>query len=168
MTDKQERFCREYLIDHNATQAAIRAGFSKKTANEQGSRLLANVNISKRLQQLTAPVFKKLEVTHERITEELAKIAFLDVSSMYDKDGNLLRIIDMPEDTRRAVAGIRVTRRTMGDEEMVIDTTTDLKISDKQVALDKLGKHLDYYEKDSSSKPTQTIVNIERPGRKNK
>lgn len=52
MTDKQARFCEEYMIDLNATQAAIRAGYSPKTANEQAARLLANVSIQNRIAQL--------------------------------------------------------------------------------------------------------------------
>lgn len=51
LTDKQARFVEEYLIDLNATQAAIRAGYSEKTANEQGSRLLANVSIQVAIQE---------------------------------------------------------------------------------------------------------------------
>lgn len=51
MTDKQKRFCDEYLIDANATQAAIRAGYSSKTANEQGARLLANVSVKKYIEE---------------------------------------------------------------------------------------------------------------------
>ena len=51
MTDKQERFCEEYMIDLNATQAAIRAGYSPKTANEQGSQLLAKLSIQNRIAQ---------------------------------------------------------------------------------------------------------------------
>jgi len=62
-TDKQEKFCQEYLIDMNATQAAIRAGFSKKTANEQGSQLLAKLSIKKRIQELADQNAAAAEVT---------------------------------------------------------------------------------------------------------
>ena len=61
MTDKQARFCEEYMIDLNATQAAIRAGYSPKTANEQAARLLANVSIQNRIAQLQA------EPPHRRV-----------------------------------------------------------------------------------------------------
>lgn len=68
---KQERFCLEYVIDCNGTQAAIRAGYSKKTANEQASRLLANVNIKARVEELQAKTTKKLEITREDILSRL-------------------------------------------------------------------------------------------------
>lgn len=71
LNKKQERFCLEYVIDCNGTQAAIRAGYSKKTANEQASRLLANVNIKARVEELQAKTTKKLEITREDILSRL-------------------------------------------------------------------------------------------------
>ena len=63
MTDKQARFCEEYMIDLNATQAAIRAGYSPKTANEQAARLLANVSIQNRIAQLQAEQSRRTGVS---------------------------------------------------------------------------------------------------------
>ena len=67
MTDKQKRFCDEYLIDCNATQAAIRAGYSKKTANEQGNRLLANVSVK-------AYIDERLEQLHSEKTADAQEV----------------------------------------------------------------------------------------------
>ena len=67
MTDKQKRFCDEYLIDCNATQAAIRAGYSKKTANEQGNRLLANVSVK-------AYIDERLEQMHTKKTADAQEV----------------------------------------------------------------------------------------------
>lgn len=67
MTDKQKRFCDEYLIDCNATQAAIRAGYSKKTANEQGNRLLANVSVR-------AYIDERLEQLHTKKTADAQEV----------------------------------------------------------------------------------------------
>ena len=67
MTDKQKRFCDEYLIDCNATQAAIRAGYSKKTANEQGTRLLANVSVK-------AYIDERLEQLHSEKTADAQEV----------------------------------------------------------------------------------------------
>ena len=67
MTDKQKRFCDEYLIDCNATQAAIRAGYSKKTANEQGNRLLANVSVK-------AYIDERLEQLHSKKTADAQEV----------------------------------------------------------------------------------------------
>jgi hypothetical protein len=62
LTAKQELFCREYAVDHNATQAAVRAGYSPHTANEQGARLLANVSVRERVRELTEARQEKLDV----------------------------------------------------------------------------------------------------------
>lgn len=67
MTDKQKRFCDEYLIDCNATQAAIRAGYSQKTANEQGNRLLANVSVK-------AYIDERLEQLHTKKTADAQEV----------------------------------------------------------------------------------------------
>ena len=75
MTDKQARFCEEYMIDLNATQAAIRAGYSPKTANEQAARLLANVSIQNRIAQLQAEQSRRTGVSADRVVRELAKVA---------------------------------------------------------------------------------------------
>ncbi len=63
LTAKQERFCREYLVDMNATQAAKRAGYSPRTANEQGARLLANASVKPRIAELQAEVSERLDIT---------------------------------------------------------------------------------------------------------
>lgn len=79
LTPKQERFVAEYLIDLNATQAAIRAGYSQKTAQQQGSRLLLNVLVQEAIAKGREKTAAKLEITKERIVDELAKIAFADI-----------------------------------------------------------------------------------------
>ena len=85
MTDKQARFCEEYMIDLNATQAAIRAGYSPKTAREQAPRLLANVSIQNRIAQLQAEQSRRTGVSADRVVRELAKIAFANASDLIDR-----------------------------------------------------------------------------------
>lgn len=80
LTAKQERFCREYIIDLNATQAAIRAGYSEKTAAEQGVRLLRNVKVKEKIQYLQRKLTKRVEITQENIVNELASIGFAEPS----------------------------------------------------------------------------------------
>lgn len=72
LTDRQARFCEEYLIDLNATQAAIRTGYSEKTANEQGARLLANVSVQEKIAELKAERAKRTEMTQDSVIQELA------------------------------------------------------------------------------------------------
>ena len=78
MTAKQERFVEEYLIDLNATQAAIRAGYSPKTANEQGARLLAKVSVQTAISKAQAERSRRTGINQDRVIRELAKVAFLN------------------------------------------------------------------------------------------
>ena len=114
MTDKQARFCEEYMIDLNATQAAIRAGYSPKTANEQAARLLANVSIQNRIAQLQAEQSRRTGVSADRVVRELAKVAF-DLA---------------------AVQSVKV--KTFGEDGL----EQEVKLADKLKALDLLGRHL--------------------------
>ena len=68
---KRERFCREYVIDLNATQAAIRAGYSAKTANRIASAMLSKVDVSSRVSELQDPIIQGLEITHESVLREI-------------------------------------------------------------------------------------------------
>ena len=74
LTPKQQRFVEEYLIDLNATQAAIRAGYSEKTANEQGSRLLANVSISEAIAEAQNKRTERTEITQDYVLTNIQKV----------------------------------------------------------------------------------------------
>ena len=125
MTDKQERFCEEYMIDLNATQAAIRAGYSPKTANEQGSQLLAKLSIQNRIAQLQA----------DRVVRELAKVAFVNAGDLIDARTASLKSDAAPDDLA-AVQSVKV--KTFGEDGL----EQEVKLADKLRALDLLGKHL--------------------------
>ncbi|WP_145191595.1 terminase small subunit [Pseudomonas sp. URMO17WK12:I11] len=79
LTAKQQRFVDEYLIDLNATQAAIRAGYSKKTASSQGERLLRNVEVRKYLASQREELQGRVKITQDKVLRELAKIGFSDI-----------------------------------------------------------------------------------------
>ena len=78
LTPKQARFIEEYLIDLNATQAAIRAGYSKKTANEQGAQLLAKLSIRQAVAEAQAIRSKRTEITQDEVIQGLKKEATLE------------------------------------------------------------------------------------------
>ena len=99
LTDRQARFCEEYLIDLNATQAAIRAGYSEKTANEQGARLLANVSVQEKIAELKAERAKRTEMTQDSVIQELAAVARAEVKGVraavvYGSEGNIADCFD--------------------------------------------------------------------------
>ena len=103
---KQLAFIAEYLKCNEATSAAKSAGYSAKSAQVIGCQLLKHPKVAAEIARRRAPIAKKSELTAERVMQELSNIAFFDPASMYDESGNLLSINEMPEETRRAIAGI--------------------------------------------------------------
>ena len=153
MTDKQKRFVEEYLIDLNATQAAIRAGYSPKTANEQGNRLLTNVSVQTELNKQMAKRSKRTGVTQDRVVRELAKIAFLDMTQVVDSYG---RIKDdaAPED-RACIESIKYKSSSSDQGESV---EREVKVASKLKALELLGKHLGMYSDKLNIEGTLPVV----------
>lgn len=88
LTDKQRRFVDEYLVDLNATQAALRAGYSEKTCNEQGSRLLANASVKKAIHLAQAKRAERLEITADKVLADIEKIKQDAMSASFDANGN--------------------------------------------------------------------------------
>ena len=140
LTDKQARFVNEYLIDLNATQAAIRAGYSKKTSYSIGQENLNKPEIQGAVQEAMEKRSKRTEITQEMVVQELARIAFLDIRQAFDENGNLLSIPNMPEDVARAVGGMDITHIGNGDNEDTI--LSKVKLIDKKGALELLGRHM--------------------------
>lgn len=136
LTPKQQRFAEEYLIDLNATQAAIRAGYSPKTAVEQGSRLLANVNIRAYIDERMAVLSRRTGVNQERIMRELARIAFLDPTQLVNFGDATLQEGATQDDTA-AIASVKV--KTIPGE-FGDGVEREVKFADKIKALELLGK----------------------------
>src|SRR5574343_1453507 len=88
LTPKMRNFCHEYMLDFNITQAAIRAGYSKKAASSVGHETLRNPKVAQYIAELRRESAEKLNITKERILQEYARMAFSDVSKAYDENGN--------------------------------------------------------------------------------
>lgn len=135
LTEKQKRFADEYLIDLNATQAAIRAGYSPKSAEQQGSRLLTNAKVRAYIDERMAEHSARTGVNQERIIRELARIAFLDPTQLVDMDS--AELLDAASaDDRAAIASVKV--KTMSGETEMIER--EVRFADKIKALELLGK----------------------------
>ena len=107
MTRKQDRFVKEYLIDLNATQAAIRAGYSPKTANEQGARLLANASVQEAIAKAMAERSKRTGISQDRVIQELARIAFVNPQNVINpKDASVKA--DATEDDLACIQSVKV------------------------------------------------------------
>ena len=137
LTEKQKRFVEEYLIDLNATQAAIRAGYSAKTANEQGARLLVNVSIQKAISRAMTARSNRTNISQERVVNELAKIAFLNIADLIDQNGNMKSNV-----SRDDMAGIEWIRSKGIETENGYVRETEFRVTSKLKALELLGRHL--------------------------
>lgn len=163
LTPKQERFCQEYLVDLNAKQAAIRAGYSAKTAHSIGAENLTKPEVEKRVTELRLELSNKTNVTKERVIEEYAKIAFFDIREIYDVDGGLINVKQIDDKSAGAIASIKATEEWGEDEEgnkTIVGTIKEVKIFDKIRALQDLGKHLGLFEKDNEQKQASSVVTI--------
>lgn len=101
LTIKQETFVAEYLVDLNATQAAIRAGYSAKTANEQGSRLLTNVSVQKLIQERMDKRSERTEITADYVLKTIQDTIerCSQAKPVFDKSGNPVLIVNEKEQT---------------------------------------------------------------------
>ena len=146
LSEKQKQFIREYLVDLNATQAAIRAGYSEKTARSQGQRLLTHVDIAKALEKAQAERAARTEITADRVLEELAKIGFSNMQDYIRTTGEGDAFVDLSELTREQAAAIsEVTVEDYKDgrgEDARDVRKVKFKLSDKRSALVDIGKHL--------------------------
>lgn len=143
LTPKQATFVREYLIDMNATQAAIRAGYSVKTAHVIGDETLKKPVVAEMIAQAQAERAKRTEITADRVLKEFAKLGFSDVRRIFSVDtGELQNVTDMDDETAAAVQSVEViTRRIPGDEKHV-EHVHKIKLADKIGALTQIGRHL--------------------------
>jgi len=142
LTEKQKRFCDEYLIDLNATQAAIRAGYSKRTANEQGAQNLAKLSVQEYIREKQKSLANKLQITQEMVLEGYRRLAFYNVRKFYDENNHLLDVSKLDDETAFALTGVDVTEeKTMN---VVTGYTKKIKMSDRKGALDSICRVLGF------------------------
>ena len=179
LTPKQAAFVREYLIDFNGTQAAIRAGYSARTARVLAQETLLNPAVAAELAKRTAKIAAVSEVTAENVRDELRKIGFSNIRkavkwrsgverAVEDSEGLVIRAVvnevvlvdsdDLDDDTAAAIQSVSQTA-TGG---------LTVKMYDKRAALVDLGKHLGMFKDEISftgDPVTFTIVHTERAKR---
>ena len=179
---KQAKFVAEYLIDGNATQAAIRAGYSPKTAHVIGQENLKKPAIASHLSQKQSHIaarqderLEKMELTQERIMRETARIAFFDPRKMFHADGKPKDILELDDDTAACIVGLDVLEEFDGSgrDRVLIGHVKKYKIADKNNALERGGKFLNMFEKDNEgamngvAKALNAMSNTERAVRIN-
>ena len=153
LTEKQQRFVDEYLIDLNATQAAIRAGYSVKTANEQGSQNLAKFSIQQAIAEQMAERSKRTGINQDRVVLELAKIALVKMTDIVDSQGRI-KSDASPDD----LACIESVKYKESESDTGSSVEREVKIASKLKALELLGKHLGMWNDKLDVNITQPIV----------
>lgn len=146
LTAKQAQFVKEYLIDLNATQAAIRAGYSEKTAYAVGHENLRKPEIAAAIQSKMDGRSQRLEITSDRVLQEIARLGFADIRKVFTPTGQLRNIHELPEEVAASIASVEVVTRPSGgvdeDGNREVEYVHKLKFWDKRGSLELLGKHL--------------------------
>jgi len=168
LTPRQERFAQEYVLTGNAAEA-YRIAYPKSqkwkdnSVYTQSSLLLGNIDVSQRVKELQAEVKEKFDISAERLLLEQARIALFDHRRLFDENGRLVKAKDMPDDVAAAVAGVKVLNvkriSKEGAEEILEQSVIELKLWNKNTALDSLFKNKGLYERDNKqAQPAITIT----------
>ncbi|ENX03607.1 hypothetical protein F900_00701 [Acinetobacter modestus] len=147
---KQQRFVDEYLVDRNATQAAIRAGYSQKTATVIGAENLTKPNIQEAIKLGEAEIAERTKITQDRVMKELEKIGFsnmLDYITITNGGDPVTDFSALTRDQAAAISEITVEEYTEGRGEDARNVKrTKFKLSDKRSALVDMGRHLGMFK----------------------
>lgn len=139
LTPRQSRFVDEYLLEPNATQAYIRAGYSANGANTAAARLLSNVRIQTAIQQRMDDRAKRTQVDADYVLHRLHSIDQLDILDIVDDAGNLRPLREWPKAWRQSITGLDLQEIMKGDVETVV---RKIKWPDKLKTLELIGKHV--------------------------
>lgn len=141
LTDKERLFVDEYLIDNNGTQAAMRAGYSEKSARQIASKLLTKVNISVAIAEARQEREERTKITQDRVLSAIGNIALCDPRKAFDKNNALLPPTEWPDEIAFAISSIKILEVHDSDGNK-IGETKEIKFWDKPSALTLAARHL--------------------------
>lgn len=147
---KQLAFVNEYMVDRNATQAAIRAGYSEKTAHSIGHENLRKPEIAEEIKRREQELAEANKITLDEVVRLAANVARFDVRKLVGPDGMPKPITELDDETALAIQGVEIA--TMGNADAGLGEVTKYKVADRNQAIDKLMKHLGGYERDNEQK----------------
>ena len=144
LTAKQSAFVAEYLIDLNATQAAIRAGYSARSAGRNADRMMKNDEIKKAIQDAQQQRSERVEVDADYVLRRLVEIDQMDVLDILEEDGSFKHISHWPKIWRQYLAGLDIVEEFSGAGSDKVQTGWIKKIKwpDKVKNLELLGRHV--------------------------
>lgn len=169
LTDKQIRFCHEYLIDLNSTQAALRAGYSKTTAEKKAQLWVGKSRDSSQYPEMfdfvdkrRRKISEKLEITQERVLQEYARVAFFDIRNIYTETNSLKNVKDLDDASAAAIAGIEVTEESAFIDGLKVNLgfTKKIKIHNKITALEGIGRHLGMFNDKLKVDVSEELMNL--------
>lgn len=164
LSAKQARFCEEYLIDLNATQAAIRAGYSENTAYSIGHENLRKPDLQERIQKLKEERSKRTKITADRVLQELAKIGFADIRQLFTSGGHLVSPENLGDEIAGAVSSIEVVTRMSAEQDdngnQLPESVNKIRLSDKKGSLELLGKHLNLFTDKIEVKHSVNLIDL--------
>lgn len=152
---RQQRFIDEYMVDFNNTNAAIRAGYSPRTANQQGARLFADVCIHAHIDRRLAEASKRTGLNADRVVRELARISFANPAKVIAADGSI--VADASEDDLAAIQSIKV-KTTTGKNGVTVER--EVRFYDKNKSLELAGKHIGMFIERKQVEVHTTIDNM--------
>lgn len=153
LNDRQRIFVREYRIDRNATRAATAAGYKKNSAHVTGCKLLKNAKVADELRAVTEKRLEKLELTGDRVINELALLGFsnmLDYIKTNAEGDVYVSLAELDRDKAAAIQEVVIDHYTDGHGETAREVKrTRFKLADKGINLERLGKHFGTFNKDN-------------------
>ena len=157
LTTYQQAFVDEYMIDLNQSQAILRAGFTGKptSAKTAATRMMSNVHVKVEVARRLAERADRTQITADRVLLELAAIAFFDVRKVFDEKNQLKKIVELDEQTARAISSIETEANNVGHT--VFSTTKKIKMNDKLRALQLVGNHIGMFKGSTSN--AEDVVN---------
>jgi len=171
LTKKQENqykvFAQHYIVKFNGKEAAILAGYSKKTASSQASRLLTHVKVQEFIQFYIKEREQRTEITGDMVVQELAKTAFMKEADFYHDNGEVKKLSELTDEQKASLSSYGFKSISIGDGEY-IDVPV-FKAQDKTKSLELLGKHFGIFVEKVETKITgnTTVVNIVEDKRDN-
>ena len=166
LTPKQEKFVDEYLKDLNATKAAIRAGYSRRSANNIGPGNLLKPIIQQAIQERRDELKASTQMDQEWVLERYKRLIEYHIDDFYDDEGNLRPLSEIPKDALYAICGFKnakhseIIKYKTGTVKKVNSLLQKFKMPNKKDVLDSIGKYLGMFEKDNEQKRPIVPVQI--------